>query len=463
MVSRLLGLALLAAGALTVPANGAVSTRSPVAAIHDDRLSGYYADVDPDIRFAQLRALGARVARVDLRWDLVATRRPDVPTAATDPAYDWAWYDRVVASSARSGVALLFTVWGTPGWAADPAVGPDSVYGEASRRPADPADFGSFATALASRYSGRGVHLWEAWNEPNLPLFLRPQFAPDGDSWKNVSIATYAGLASAFYRAVKAVDPLATVAGGVTGPAGDACPPKCAKGETGRTQPLAFITGLAAPELRPPMDAVSHHPYPISLPRPGTPKRATFVDIYNMDALRRTVDSTYLAGRPLWQTEVGFATEPVANYAKVIVSPGAQAFLLGDAYARARLDPRITLTSWYFLQDGRDWRSGLYDRQGAAKPATTAFKLPFGASRSAVRRGGVVRLLGQVRIARGVTRVRIEERVGRRWRLVRNVATQEDGSFQLVVRPTHAAAYRAGWSSPTLGRLVSVRVPVRIG
>ena len=68
---------------------------------------------------------------------------------------------------------VVLTLFGTPRWANGgkaPNVMPRRV-----------ADFGAFARAIASRYSGRFdgypfVRFWTVWNEPNLQLFLTPQF-----------------------------------------------------------------------------------------------------------------------------------------------------------------------------------------------------------------------------------------------------------------------------------------------
>src|SRR5581483_6452491 len=100
----------------------------------------------------------------------------------------------------------------------------------------------------------QGVHLWEAWNEPNIPLFLRPQYRRSGARWVPVSPRTYSALLTSFYTSVKAVDPLARIGGAVTAPVGDQCPSDCPASPDSRVTPIAFLDALAAPGLRPPMD-----------------------------------------------------------------------------------------------------------------------------------------------------------------------------------------------------------------
>jgi hypothetical protein len=60
-----------------------------------------------------------------------------------------------------------------PGWA-EPS-------GVAHGTTPNPSAFGDFARAAASRYGGSfaglpRVRYWQAWNEPNLNLYLKPQW-----------------------------------------------------------------------------------------------------------------------------------------------------------------------------------------------------------------------------------------------------------------------------------------------
>ena len=69
---------------------------------------------------------------------------------------------------------------------------------------------------LATRYNGRTGHgdvaLWSIWNEPNLQLFLTPQFVGK----KIVGPANYAKLYKSAYAGIKAGNPTAKVAIGET-------------------------------------------------------------------------------------------------------------------------------------------------------------------------------------------------------------------------------------------------------
>lgn len=332
--------------------------------IQDDRLAA--PDVDPAPRLDLVDGLGAGLVRVDLRWDLVAAARPADPRDPGDPAYDWSHYDRVVDDATAAGVEIMFTIWGTPAWAADPA-GADPRFPAWGARPRDASDAGTFAEAAARRYGPEGVHMWEAWNEPNIPLFLRPQYVRSGRTWAAASPGTYAAMLTTMYRGIKRADPTATVAGGVTAPAGNREPSDVAS----RVPPQQFLRALN--DLEPPMDAYAHHPYPITPPRTRNNPRASYVDLYNLEVLKREMDLGYLAGRPLWLTEFGVGTRAVSNY-PFFVSPQEQVEMLDDAFRRVRADDRVRVFVWYLLQDHLEWSSGLLDETGAQKPAAAAFR-----------------------------------------------------------------------------------------
>ncbi len=428
--------------------------------LQDDRLV-YATDVPR--RMAVLADAGASVVRVDLRWDLVAKSRPANPTNPADPAYDWRQYDAVVTAAAANKIEVLFAVYGTPAWAADPTVAAGTRFPATSIRPKDAVDFGAFGEAAARRYSPRGVTKWEGWNEPNIALFLRPQYERRGSEWVAVSPETYAKMLTAFSAGVKKVDPGAVIAGAVTAPAGDRCP---CDSEPVRVTPDDFVRALNAPGLRPPMDVVSHHPYPVRPPSDSTPSGRTYVDLYNLAVFERTIDSTYLAGKRLWITEYGFATETTPEY-PIVFNRAQQAAFITDAYRRFQLNPRVTLTTYYLLQDHPGWRSGLLTQAETAKPGYTSFVLPFavmGADR--VSAGSRVTVRGQVRNASGKVRVAIQRRVGSRWVRIARITTSRDGSFKLTMRPSATVRLRAQWSGQTRsGRAVlrtSPAIKVRV-
>ena len=130
---------------------------------------------------------------------------------------------------------------------------------------------------------------------------------------------------------------------------------------------------LGARGLRPPMDAWSHHPYPLRRPSDRTPPNRAYVDLYNLDTLFRALDATYLRGKPVWLTEFGFATRRTSQY-PFFVTPAEQARFMSDAFRRMRATPRVKVFVWYLLQDHPDWASGVLDVAGNRKPSYRVFR-----------------------------------------------------------------------------------------
>ena len=121
------------------------------------------------------------------RWRPRGRRARDDPN---DPAYRWSRYDRVVDGLARRGIAAIFNVYRSPSWA-NGGRGPAWAPSEA--------DYGAFMTALARRYDGvtpdrdglvhGPVELFQAWNEPNIPRFLQPQWQTDAGGGHTARLA----------------------------------------------------------------------------------------------------------------------------------------------------------------------------------------------------------------------------------------------------------------------------------
>lgn len=440
-----------------------VPTMSPLAGIQDDRVWQVPAK-EIDSRVQTMARMGTSIIRVDVRWDTISTKRPANPKDPNDPAYNWTAYDQVVDAAAKRGVRVLMTVWGTPDWAADKAVPKSPRFADYTRRPAKAGDYGNFAYALAARYASRGVRDWEMWNEPNIPLFLRPQFEKRNGKWVAASPRVYSALAKSFYANVKTVDKGSRIAGMVTAPAGDQCPSSCPRSPNARMTPSAFLAAISKPGLRPPMNVVSHHPYPITTPRNTNFPGSSYIDLYNVDRFQREVDRTYLRGKKIWLTEFGFSTEKVAEYS-LSVSEAQQAQYLQDAYRRVRPNKRISMFVWYFLQDNGMWGSGLLRQDGKAKPAAEVFSLPMSPlSAAAIAKGGSTTLVGQVRPTRQPTQVTIERKDGDNWTAVAAVNTGKDGSFAAKLTPGSTTTYRATWTGdvPSGSRQTKTSWPVTV-
>ncbi|HEU4942806.1 MAG TPA: hypothetical protein VFT18_06040, partial [Gaiellaceae bacterium] len=243
-------------------------------------LVGFYDDAQiygrTDWAFTQLRSLRAGIVRLTIDWSRVAKRRPRRPADPADPAYDWTGVDHVVSQAALHKVRVLATVYGTPRWA-----------GRAKNRlPRRTVDLRLFAFAAAKRYSGTyrvkptenepqrllpAVRHWLAWNEPNNPVFLRPQWKRFRGSWRPQSAFDYAKICSAVWAGVHGTRLRGEkVACGATGPRGNDAP----RSSRPSTSPLVFMTWFRRAGAKR-FDAYAHHPYYSSrFERPSTVPRS---------------------------------------------------------------------------------------------------------------------------------------------------------------------------------------------
>src|SRR4051812_13504958 len=200
---RPFALLLVVVGVLML-APGAGAARSFRVGLIDD---GAFLYGNPKAAFQQARRLHAQGVGVTLHWGGrlgVAQRRPRRASSPYDRAYKWQLYDRAVQYANQYGLKVIFTIVDTPSWANGgqrPNVAP--------RRPGD---LQRFALAAALRYSGTlvardgrtlpPVRLWLAWNEPNNPLFLSPQYGRVRGSWRIRSAVDYARLCRAIMRGI---------------------------------------------------------------------------------------------------------------------------------------------------------------------------------------------------------------------------------------------------------------------
>ena len=341
---------------------------------------------NPDKTFPMLATLKTKLVRVNLVWggsNGVAKRRPANPTNPNDRAYDWSAYDRTVNYAAQYGMKVVFSIIGTPPWA-NSAAGVNVA-------PRNMRDLQHFATAAARRYGGRfrapdgrglpAVRHWIAWNEPNNPAFLRPQYKRVAGKWVVQSAVDYAKMCNAIYRGISVTTLGASkVACGVTGPRGNNNP----NSSRPALSPLAFLRAMKkAGATR--FDAYAHHPYygtpretPSTPPPPGIHGNdATAITLGNMSLLIREVTRLY-GNKRIWITEYGYQTNPPDRIFGV--TPARQAQYLTQAYGIAKRSPRIDMLLWFLLRDEtrvlvrEGWQSGLLYSGGRRKPSFVAFQ-----------------------------------------------------------------------------------------
>src|SRR5258708_18258710 len=212
---------------------------------------------NPASAFATLKTLHVQVLRVNLYWGgnqwAVATKQPTDATDPGDPAYNWAIYDRLVKYATNNNIKVVFSILFTPGWANG---------GQARTvAPTNPKDLQNFSYAAGERYSGLWippswqqnaslgigstplpkVGMWTAWNEPNNPIWLTPQYKRVGGSWRVESAVQYAKICNAVYDGVD--DPGLGLIGeqvacGVTAPKGNDVP----TGQRASLEPRSFLS-----------------------------------------------------------------------------------------------------------------------------------------------------------------------------------------------------------------------------
>lgn len=381
-VALFLALVLVAAAAAVSASSNAESASERTAASR--MLVGFYDDESifgrTDWAFRQLKSLRAGVVRITIDWSSVARRRPTSPGDPGDRAYNWTAVDNVVTQAAENTIAVLAVIYGTPRWA-----GPAK-----NRLPRQLTQLRLFAFAAAKRYSGTyrvregedenelgrrlpAIRRWLAWNEPNNPVFLKPQWKMVKRQWRAQSAYDYAKICSAVYAGVKSTRIAGQkVACGATGPRGNDAP----RSSRPSTSPLVFMTWLRRAGLKR-FDAWAHHPYYGSrLEKPNTiPKSKKGVTLANIKLMIQRLNALWGRSKRIWVTEYGYQTRPPDRLFGV--SYRTQAKYVHQSLALARKTRRIDMFVWFLIRDERrlsGWQSGVVTARGARKPSFRAFQ-----------------------------------------------------------------------------------------
>lgn len=395
-------------------------------------------EVPRNLSFDLAEQAGVQIARIDVRWaDVVGSSPPTDPTNPGSAAYDFSRIDAAVAAAAQRGFEVMLTIYRAPSWAEGP--------GRQSSAPAgtwlpDPAAFGAFGRALASRYSGAfippgggaplpRVERYQGWNEPNLFTFLNPQY----EDHTPVAPQHYRSMLNAFYAEVKAVDQRNTVITAGTGPFGS-------EPGSNRTRPLAFwrdvlcltrseggLAPTACPE-KASFDAFAHHPISTS----GAPSGAAFheddVTIGDFADVRATLRAAERNGtiatsgrHPVWATELWWESRPPTD-SGVPLKRQAQ-WLQEGLYLLWKQGAEVAIN--YRVRDGVPnpndefprTGTGLYFIDGKPKPAATAFAFPFVTQKKGKRKKQL-KAWGK---APRSGRLKIERKERRGWKRVESV------------------------------------------
>ncbi len=424
----------------------------------------------------------AREARADLvllgvAWSGIAPKAPPAgfdPADPADPAYDWEALDGAVRAAVARGLEPVLDVNFAPRWAEGPGRPSPAVAPPGTWLP-QPAALGSFSRALAARYTGAfvdpanpaagplpRVRYFQVWAEQNLSVHLTPQWL-DG---KLVAPQHYRAMLNAAYAAVHAANPGARVIVGGLAPYGDA------KVGGSRVPPVWFwraLLCLRGPQLRPlacpepaRFDVAAHNPINVWAPSRGavSPLDVSTPDIGRLTSIVRRAAATgrlLPAGpKPFWATEIWWDSSPPDPEG---VPLRRHARFLSEALFELWRQGAGAVV-WWYLRDqspgaagfGATQQSGLFFREGGAKPARRAFGFPFVARR---KRGDVL-LWGKAPAAGGLV---LERRTRNGWApFARSAAGRRRVFLVRIDAPEGAFRVRA-----RQGRLASLPARVAAG
>jgi len=378
-----------------------------------------YYSANPDTRAFWLdRTIQAGVRRVNVvaEWRNIAPQTPANPTDPADPAYRFSQIDGAVRDAAARGIQVFLTITRAPDWAEGPDRHPGIEPG--AWRP-QPDLLAQFATALATRYSGKypdpanpgpplpRVAYWGIWAEPNLGTNLYPQAVSGNGGVRAVGAEHFRAMVNAASRAIKAVNRSNKVIANGTAPFGDH------PFEPGafRTPPLEFWRAFfclervkelqptkQCPGGKPRIDAFAHNPLaglahfnPV-FPNYGPHDTAVWPtdilvpDMYKLAQILRAAREHKLVkpakGIELWATELAWETDPP--------DPGGVSLQTQAAYITEslRLLSKQGVSEVYWVQIGDQpydpefsgpaylsgVQSGLFFEDGTPKPGLAAFR-----------------------------------------------------------------------------------------
>ena len=380
-------------------------------------------DAAANLLFKRIKQAGASAVRLTVSWrDIAPAQRPSEfhPKDPGDTAYNWASTDRMISLAVANGLNPLVTVLSAPSWAGGKKV--------------SAAALGEFATAITSRYSGSfeghpHVKYWLVWNEPNLSLYLAPQRS--GKTW--VGATRYRSMVNSFAAAAHAVRRDNVVVAGLVAPF-------TYKNDPG---PLTFMKAVLAGRTQ--FDVWAVHPYTSGGPRHHAVK-STDVSLGDLGKARSVLNQAIRAHRVVsahpvkfWITEFSWDSKPPDSRAVPLV---LEAQWVSEALYRA-WRAGVSMFTWFLLRDQArpsPYQSGLYFRNGKAKPALAAFRFPF----VALRHADSVYVWGRTPGGVPATAV-IERKSGGAWKRVAQIRTNGVGIFArtLGLRLPPSASMRA--------------------
>jgi hypothetical protein len=400
-----------------------------------------FGDSDGELALDRARQGGATAVRMVLEWSSIApagSAEPSGfdPTDPASPSYSWTSFDSQIIRATSRGLAPILSIVDSPTWA---TVAPEPG---AEKTLPDPVELGKFALAAAKRYSGTydglpRVRYWQVWNEPNISLFLRPQFL----NGQPLSPGWYRTMVNEVAAAVKSVHADNLVVAGGTAPFFDNTPDVMTIDPD--WGPLSFARGVLclsatlAPTCAMParFDIWAHHPYTSG----GPTRHAALpndVSLGDLPELRAVLTAAEQAGHivsdapaRLWVTEFSWDSNPPDPNG--VPEPLLSRWVAESMYRMWKSG--VSLVTWFLLRDfplDDAYQSGLYFRgadvaSDTPKPALQAFKFPF----VAFARRNHVAVWGRTPNGRQAS-VIVEQSFLGGWKTLGTVAADQYGVFE---------------------------------
>jgi curved DNA-binding protein CbpA len=453
-------------------ASHADAKRNIQTAIYDD----LYVTGEATRWLDRTKKANAGSVRIPVRWKYIAPRKPRQPRLPRDPAYKFSGVDRAVRAATQRGLQPMLMVTTAPRWA-ERGKRKAGLKQESAWNP-DPDEFGKFATAVATRYSGKlgglpRVKFYEAWNEPNYGL---THLAPQWKKGKPYGVELYRKLLNAMYKGVKGVQRSNKIVAPSLGPFGTTPKRKAKRNKAlAGVRPMFFLRELFClkhnkkmrPKKRCPkkkrarFDILSHHPInPGGSPRAKAKHKDSVIggDVRKLrKVLKKAQRANYVlpkkGKRPIWATEFWWESNPPNKRHGVKLKK--QARNISEAlyvFWKARVQ-----RAFYFrIKDTADTSSihggasGLYTAKGKPKPALKAFSFPFVADRRNKRK---VVAWGKAP-AKG--KLKIQRKKGKRWKTIKRTRVKRGKVFKQNLKLRGKKKVRA-----TVGRERSLVWPVK--
>ena len=358
----------------------------------DDLLTNKNAKVRKEW-FKKLKDTNAEFARINIYWSATAGANPPAsPTDPNDPSYDWSVTDDAVRSAKKEGIDVMLTVLSAPSWAEGPGRPADVRPG--AWRP-DAQQLGDFAVAMATRFPS--VRYYEAWNEPNLPNYISPQYVGK----KPESSEIYRGMVNEFTAGIHSVSKKNKVVGGGTSPFGD-------KPGGKRQRPLAFWRNVLCLNKKLKKDkgcAAANAPVQLDIygtnsisdnKRPDPTRKPSNKD-FSVPANFGELGKIFKAGQKQgtvagkkkmegWSTETWYESKPgdprAPSAKKQAQYQQESMYVLWKEGASAVFFLQLKDTPYDKNKPGLlGFQTGVYLANGKAKPSLTATQFPFVADR----------------------------------------------------------------------------------